>query len=43
MDECKEKLDKNVKIIKERGKIYLNVFWNQFAQVKLSIYFIWYF
>ncbi|KAK9303574.1 hypothetical protein QLX08_004793 [Tetragonisca angustula] len=34
VDECKEKLNKNVKIIKERGKIYLNVFWNQFAQIQ---------
>ncbi|KOC59844.1 THUMP domain-containing protein 3 [Habropoda laboriosa] len=34
VDECKEKLDKNVKIVKERGKIYFNVHWNQFALVQ---------
>ncbi|XP_033191901.2 tRNA (guanine(6)-N(2))-methyltransferase THUMP3 isoform X1 [Bombus vancouverensis nearcticus] len=34
VDECKEKLDKNVKIVKERGKIYFNVYWSQFAQVQ---------
>lgn len=40
MDECKEKLDKNVKIVKERGKIYFNVYWSQFAQVILFfVYF----
>ncbi|XP_017759751.1 PREDICTED: THUMP domain-containing protein 3-like [Eufriesea mexicana] len=34
VDECKEKLDKNIKIIKERGKIYFNIRWNQFAQIQ---------
>nr|XP_003700964.1 PREDICTED: THUMP domain-containing protein 3-like isoform X2 [Megachile rotundata] len=34
IDECKEILDKNVKIIKERGKIFVNICWNQFAQIQ---------
>ncbi|CAK9826149.1 tRNA (guanine(6)-N2)-methyltransferase THUMP3 [Anthophora retusa] len=34
VDECREKLDKNIKIVKERGKIFFNVYWNQFAQVQ---------
>lgn len=34
VDECKEKLNKNVKIVKERGKVYFNVDWTQFAQVQ---------
>lgn len=40
MDECKEKLDKNVKIVKERGKIYFNVYWSQFAQVILFLFIL---
>ncbi|XP_043802979.1 THUMP domain-containing protein 3-like isoform X1 [Apis laboriosa] len=34
IDECKEKLDKNVKVVKERGKIYFNIYWNQFVQIQ---------
>ena len=34
VDECKEKLDKNIKIVKERGKIFFNIYWNQFTQVQ---------
>ncbi|XP_076235804.1 tRNA (guanine(6)-N(2))-methyltransferase THUMP3 [Calliopsis andreniformis] len=34
VDECKEKLNKNVKIVKERGKIFFNVDWNQFEQIQ---------
>lgn len=37
VDECKEILGKNVKIIKERGKIFFNICWNQFAQVLLFL------
>lgn len=35
VDECRERLDKNVKIVKGRGKIFFNVYWNQFEQVHL--------
>ncbi|CAL7936587.1 unnamed protein product [Xylocopa violacea] len=34
VDECREKLDKNVRIVKERGKIFFNVDWSQFPQVE---------
>ncbi|XP_076375962.1 tRNA (guanine(6)-N(2))-methyltransferase THUMP3 [Megalopta genalis] len=34
VDECKEKLDKDIKFVKERGKIFFNIYWNQFAQVQ---------
>ena len=34
VDECKEKLNENIKIVKERGKIFFNIYWNQFSQVK---------
>ncbi|XP_015439617.1 PREDICTED: THUMP domain-containing protein 3-like [Dufourea novaeangliae] len=34
VDECKKKLDKNVMIVKGRGKIFLNANWNQFKQVQ---------
>ncbi|XP_017878199.1 THUMP domain-containing protein 3-like [Ceratina calcarata] len=33
VDECREKLDKNIKIVKERGKIFFNTSRDQFAQV----------
>ncbi|XP_076277200.1 tRNA (guanine(6)-N(2))-methyltransferase THUMP3 [Lasioglossum baleicum] len=34
VDECKEKLNKDIKILKERGKIFFNIHRNQFAQVQ---------
>ncbi|XP_043253049.1 THUMP domain-containing protein 3-like [Colletes gigas] len=34
VDECKEKLNKNVRIVKERGKIFFNIYWTQFEQVQ---------
>ncbi|XP_078048032.1 tRNA (guanine(6)-N(2))-methyltransferase THUMP3 [Augochlora pura] len=34
VDECKEKLNKDIKIVKERGKIFFNIYQDQFAQVQ---------
>ncbi|XP_053973565.1 tRNA (guanine(6)-N2)-methyltransferase THUMP3-like [Hylaeus volcanicus] len=34
VDECKEKINKNVKFVKERGRIFFNVSWTEFAQIQ---------
>ncbi|XP_014599950.1 PREDICTED: THUMP domain-containing protein 3-like [Polistes canadensis] len=34
VDECKEKLDKNLHVVKQRGKIYFNVNWDKLIKVQ---------
>lgn len=34
IDECKEKLGKDVQMVKQRGRIYFNINWDQFAKVQ---------
>lgn len=34
IDECKEKLGKDVQVVKQRGRIYFNINWDQFAKVQ---------
>lgn len=33
IDECKEKLGKDVQVVKQRGRIYFNIDWDQFPKV----------
>ncbi|XP_011689457.1 PREDICTED: THUMP domain-containing protein 3-like [Wasmannia auropunctata] len=34
IDECKEKLGKDVQVVKQRGRIYFNIDWDQFSKVQ---------
>ncbi|KAL6265245.1 hypothetical protein P5V15_002164 [Pogonomyrmex californicus] len=34
IDECREKLGKDVSVVKQRGRIYFNIDWDQFAKVE---------
>ncbi|XP_050452064.1 tRNA (guanine(6)-N2)-methyltransferase THUMP3-like [Cataglyphis hispanica] len=34
IDECKEKLGKDVQVVKQRGRIYFNIDWDKFAKVQ---------
>jgi len=33
IDECREKLGKDVRVVKQRGRIYFNIDWDQFPKV----------
>ncbi|RLU23553.1 hypothetical protein DMN91_003758 [Ooceraea biroi] len=34
IDECREKLQKHLRVVKGRGKVYFNIDWDQFAKVQ---------
>ncbi|KAG5307653.1 THUM3 protein, partial [Pseudoatta argentina] len=34
IDECKEKLGKDVRVVKQRGRIYFNIDWDEFPKVQ---------
>ncbi|XP_025987870.1 THUMP domain-containing protein 3 [Solenopsis invicta] len=34
IDECREKLNKDVRVVKQRGRIYFNIDWDQFPKVQ---------
>lgn len=43
IDECKEKFGKDVEVVKQRGRIYFNINWDQFEKVFFADIFIYIF